>query len=186
MKNIKSKKEYINNLIKQNNSNLDENGKNLINININDNSNILSSFSNNKPLISNDLSEYINKETTSINLKKGLHINIKSKEINENKKTLYRQAIINFYENDLINSYRKNKRMNIISLIFLILGIIVLSISLIVSNNNNHILASQIYDIIAWVFVWEATDIFFLQKPEINYKAKRAFEIINSEITFNE
>lgn len=186
MKNIKSKKEYIKNLIRENNLKTDKNGKNLINININDNSNILSSFSKDKPLISNDLSEYINKETYPLNLKNGLHININSNEISENDKTLYKQAIINYYENDLINSYRKNKRMIIISLIFLLLGIIVLSISLIVSNNNDHIIASQVYDIIAWVFVWEATDIFFLQKPEINHKAKISFEIINSEITFNE
>ena len=51
---------------------------------------------------------------------------------------------------------------------------------------ENLVIFASIIDIIAWVFLWEAVDLYVLQRPKIEMEELRDYEMANALITFNE
>ena len=74
----------------------------------------------------------------------------------------------------------------IISIVMGRVGTIILTLSIVFSFFENLVIFASIIDIIAWVFLWEAVDLYVLQRPKIEMEELRDYEMANALITFNE
>ena len=180
------KKEYIKKLKEQYQVILDDEGRSFININIDKEEDILSSFNTDKPIISSSLAEFINNQLRPMVIKNGIHINFNCSEVVKVEEDKYKEAIRNYYNHDLIDKNREISRNKIISIVMGIVGTIILTLSIVFSFFENLVIFASIIDIIAWVFLWEAVDLYVLQRPKIEMEELRDYEMANALITFNE
>ena len=183
---LDKKKEYIKKLKEQYQVILDDEGRSFININIDKEEDILSSFNTDKPIISSSLAEFINNQLRPMVIKNGIHINFNCSEVVKSEEDKYKEAIRNYYNHDLIDKNREISRNKIISIVMGIVGTIILTLSIVFSFFENLVIFASIIDIIAWVFLWEAVDLYVLQRPKIEMEELRDYEMANALITFNE
>ena len=75
--------------------------------------------------------------------------------------------------------------MGIISLILALAGITILTVmvSLMMLNIVDQIIG-EVIDIVAWVFLWEAVDLWFLTRGNIKIRTLNYIKIIESDIVF--
>lgn len=79
--------------------------------------------------------------------------------------------------------YKKQaKRVVLISTIMTILGIIALTALILINHFTDNIYITSIIEIAAWVFIWEAVDFFFLQRPVVKGKCMLIQRIYTAEI----
>ena len=72
----------------------------------------------------------------------------------------------------------------IIAGVMLLVGILVLILAVILELNGKNNIILEIYDIIAWVFVWEATDIVFFKRTITNLKRKKYYCLMNAKVNY--
>ena len=77
---------------------------------------------------------------------------------------------------------REIKRISFISLIMTLLGIIALTALLLINYFTDNLYITSIVEIAAWVFIWEAVDYFFLQRPTVKAKCILIQRIYLAEI----
>ena len=75
-------------------------------------------------------------------------------------------------------------RNTIVSIIFLIISAVVLLINFSVINRLNILLLSEIVLVIGWVFLWEAVQIFFIDRHKLIRAKYRYINIIEAKISF--
>lgn len=158
--------------------------KSIINININDKESVLSPFSNDKVIISSDLVEFLDYKLSPVVIKNDIQLNISCKNLEEEDKKIYEQAIKNYYEDLYHIKKREVHRKTLISLILLLAGIFVIAITLILEETGNNIIKARVNDIVAWVFVWEAVDIFFFQRPKVSFDKRKSLKMMNATISY--
>ncbi|MBO8427517.1 MAG: hypothetical protein IAC58_03060 [Firmicutes bacterium] len=133
-----------------------------------------------KPLLKGALTERLNNIFLDIPNVYRLDLVIKIKDYEGYSKE---EALEYFKNGTLFNTIKQIKlyhNKKILSLILLILGVITLLAMVLLNTyvfKNSDDIASQIIsevlDIAAWVFVWEAVTIYFLDRSEDKYKWKR-------------
>lgn len=93
------------------------------------------------------------------------------------------EAFKDSVEFTLLRKKKSNKNKRTLSIILLLLGVITLAIMFILNNYSyNFILEdiiSEILNITAWVFIWEAVTIYLLDRNERNYKNRKIYKSIN-------
>ncbi len=146
-----------------------------------DKTQFLSPFCGKKKIISSEVASYLENILNYYHPKFNLTLNILTKELTSKEEEQYKSAIINYYENNIIRIKRDLLRNLIISLIMLLIGAFFITIMLII---NNHPIWSTILEIIGWVFVWEAVDIFFFKRHELNRELRKSIQIKNAKIIF--
>lgn len=151
----------------------------VINIDINDSSEIISQYTeNNSPVISNDFADFLNNSVKDVSLKRDITIQISAKQGNLPDIT---NAIKTYYYNEFIDIERKLRFNLFSSLILLIIGIIAFALSIAQYVAEIPILAGAI-DIFAWVFMWEAFDLFFFRRKELKHQQRRYANFIMANI----
>lgn len=181
------KQERIEKIAKKLKINLDDENRAILNLKITDDSNFLSPYYYDKPIISNDVASFINLNKAILLWKYGLTINIISNVIDKDEEETYKNAIKHYYETDLIHNKRTMKRNYILALIMFIIGILVFSLMFILDHffANSLGLWKEVIDVVAWVFIWESVDIAFIEKIENSNQIKISNNIINSKIIFS-
>ena len=66
----------------------------------------------------------------------------------------------------------------------LIIGIVVIAVS-VFFYVFSHNIVGEIIDIVAWVFVWEAVDLFFFRSPILIREKLKCKHFIEAEITYS-
>lgn len=159
---------------------------NIINIKIDNKEQVISKFSyDENDKLNKELSEFILDKTKVMPLNKDFKLNFYVNspiEKNEVQTTLQ-----NHFREEYLETQHELKRANIISLIMLILGVLSLSILVLAHKFFDYFYFTTILEIASWVFVWEAVDIFFLQRSQIRRKCLLFKKLIYSivEITIN-
>lgn len=158
--------------------------KSVINISINNKEDILSPFANDKAIISRDLVEFLDYKLSPVIIKKDLHIKISCQNLSDDEKKLYEQAIKNYYEELYFIKKREVYQKTLISLILLMIGVLVIILTIILEETGENIIKARVNDIIAWVFVWEAVDIFFFQRPKVSFDKRKSQKMMNATIEY--
>lgn len=181
------KQERIEKIAKKLKIKLDDENRAILNLKISDDSNFLSPYYYDKPIISNDVASFINLNKAILLWKYGLTINIISDVIDKDEEETYKNAIKHFYETDLIHNKRTMKRNYMLALIMFIIGVLVFSLMFILDHffANSLGLWKEVIDVVAWVFIWESVDIAFIEKIENSNLIKISNNIINSKIIFS-
>ena len=163
----------------------DENGKRYIPVSVRVEDSILSPFSpKGNPTISGEFAEFLDSQYTEMKGGDKLHIDIECDTIDDDERGLYEGAIRSYYKAEEMRKTKELARNNFIALIMLIIGIIVLTTS-VIFYVFSHEIVGEIIDIVAWVFVWEAVDLFFLRSPILIRERQKCKHFIEAEITYS-
>jgi hypothetical protein len=164
---------------------VDENGNRYIPVTVRDENSILSTFSpKGSPTISGEFAEFLDSQYTEMSRKEKLRIDIDCDTIDDEEKVLYAGAIRSYYSAEKLRKRNELVRDNVVSLIMLIIGVLVLTASVLLRVFQNEIVG-EVIDIIAWVFVWESVDLFFIHRHSLLKECIKCEHFINAEITYS-
>ena len=154
---------------------------NIINIKVDNKEQVISKFSyDENDKLNKELSEFILDKTKVITLNKDIQLNFyTSSTIDKNE---VKTTLQNHFKEEYIEVKHELKRANIISLIMIILGVISLSLLVLAHKFFDYFYFTTILEIASWVFVWEAVDIFFLQRSKIRRKCLLMKKLYSAEI----
>ncbi len=165
----------------------DENGLRVINVTVNNDDGFLSPFCNeNKPTLSAETASFLEHDLKNVKPKERVKIVIKSRVIDGEEKKIYSQAVKNYYLTKAQDVRTELKRNAVLSLIMLFIGIVIFSAIIILTAINQNALVLNVLDVVAWVFIWEAVDLFAFKRAELNSEQLLNLKLLNTEITFAE
>ena len=140
-----------------------------INMTINNDDDFLSHFCEpGKPLISTELADFIENSANDFHPNEKLSLNIYSNCITDDEKVI-----------------RSLKQKRIIAISFSIVGIIALAFMFICSNMGIKQIWIECINIFAWVFIWEAVDLLFIEQKSLLIRRKRLINFIEMSINYH-
>ena len=156
-----------------------------LNLNITDDSDFLSPYSpSEKPLVSSDIADFLENSARAFHPRAKINLTITGRCIDESEKSVYGDAIRNYFSLKLAETERDIKRKGLMSLIFAIVGVVALVFMIIYESFVNNAVWTECVDIFAWVFLWEAVDQFFIERSGLLLKRKRFENFVNMSIEF--
>ena len=163
----------------------DENGRAVINMTVKNDDNFLSVFSTtDTPTVSSEVAEFIESRTENILPHESLALHIHSDCIDGYEEELYRKGISEYYlEKYVSNMYALKKNRFIVALLS-ILGILILSLSVYIGYRFEAPLWTEVIDIVAWVFIWEAVDIGVFQNKVLRQNHLRYLNLSDMDVKF--
>lgn len=158
----------------------------IIRMTIRDDSDFLSDFWSEEPVISSEAADYLDNAVRSFPRKsiRRLQIEIASEDADSFEKQIFTEAIHNYFENRLVDLRADLRRNLFASLILFIIGAVILAVMVILEHFGMRAYLSEIFDIIGWVFVWEATDEFCLERYKMKKEERNMSLLARSEIRF--
>lgn len=152
----------------------DDSGRVIIQMNVKDDANFLSEFSESAtPVISPEVAEFIENETSAVPPNEDFTLQVYNDCIDDREEKVYSAAIKEYYMQKYIANEREIKRNRFAVLLLGIAGILVLAAELIFDYRVGNALWSSVIDIVAWVLLWEAVDIGVLEARVTAIKRKR-------------
>lgn len=76
-----------------------------------------------------------------------------------------RATVKNHFGAEYLAAKRELKRLSVISIIMTALGVLTLAVMILLNHFFDNFYVNTVVEIAAWVFIWEAVDYFFLQRP---------------------
>lgn len=164
----------------------DNEGRHIVKINVSDDSGFLSPFSaDSKPLIAGETAEFIDQSIKHLYPDAPLHIEIVGGCIDSDERVTYEQAIRNYYHAEFIEAVRDIRKNTIQTVIMTAIAAMIFALAVVLDAHGAESVLLNMIDVVAWVFMWEAADIFVFQRSVLRLKRLRAFGIIRSKITFS-
>ena len=162
-----------------------ENGKLIIKINVKNDDGFLSPYTlKDTPILSSETVEFLEHAVKDTDNDDEISFEISSNVIDENEEKEYADAIKNYYSREIVETKEKFKKNTISSAVMIFLGILVFALRIIFSSNFQNEIVLNVLDVVAWVFVWEATDLFFFKRSEIRAKQLKNLKIYTADIVF--
>lgn len=165
----------------------DEDGRVVVDLCVHNDDNFLSPYSSSEnAVLTEEVADFIENNLKNVPHDKRIKLAIHGETITLDEQDQYEKAIHRHFS----ESYQKVKtdksRLTKISFIMAIIAVLVLSIMFTLEFVIDiNAVAIEVIDIIAWVFMWEAVDIFFLQCAALRRKEKRYLSLIDSKIEFD-
>lgn len=157
----------------------------IIHLHVQDDSNFLSPYAEEgKPIISTEIADFLEKTIRAYHPKCPVVLNIHATCIDENEKIQYQKAIRNYFSLELEDNTREMKRISIKTFVFTIIGVLTLAFMFILDHMGVNSLWIEVIDIFAWVFLWEAVDIFFIERSHLLVRKKRLQNFIEMQINY--
>lgn len=184
-KRLKTIKDVIEKAKKENYFNYDVENRMIINMEIKNDDNFLDEFSkSNYPIINTQIADYIEKVTTAIKPTQQFTLRIHGDCIDENEKIIYTKAIRNYYIDKYVVDNRKLNNNRKISLFLGAIGILVLIFVIVLEYMENSILWMRVFDIVAWVLIWETVDIILFKCKELRMSQIKYLNLIDMNIEY--
>lgn len=164
----------------------DEQGRAVIDLRVLDDSEFLSPYSTaTHNIISEDVSDFIEHSMQGVPPEEAVHIRMHSDVITPEEQVEYTKAIHSHYADKYRDSCFEKKHLHRTAAIMTLIAVIALSfmIGFEVSGIRTAVI-SEIIDIFAWVFMWEAVDIFFLQCTMLRFRQQRYLRLADSVIEY--
>ncbi|MGM9636882.1 MAG: hypothetical protein ACI3YK_02740 [Eubacteriales bacterium] len=163
----------------------DGDGRAIINMTVRDDSEFLSAFSiNHTPVISDEVAVFIETATVSLPPKTPITLRIHSDCIDEDEKKIYPDAISEYYRRHYAANLREIRRNAILSILLALGGIGILFAIFLFSDYLSNSVWNEVIDIVAWVFLWEAVDLHFLESHALRAKRKRYLSFIGIKVEY--
>ena len=154
----------------------------IINIKVENKNQIISNFSyNENDRLSKELSEYLVEKSKNARITQEIQLNFYSKDnIDKNE---IQATINNHFHEEYLESKNELKRLNIFIITMFVLGVLTLAVLVALYNRNFiNFYFEMILEIAAWVFIWEAIDGLFLQRPKIRRKNIQIQKLCSAKI----
>lgn len=152
----------------------------------NDDGNFLSPFSvAGYPVISGETAEFLDHNSKRHLASTEVKLIISSDEIDENEQKVYANAIRNYYRTEYKETRRELHKNFIQTIVMTVIAAVVFAVAVTLgTTTQTSDVVLNMLDVFAWVFMWEAVDIFFFQRPVLKRRQKKNIGFINADITF--
>lgn len=165
---------------------LNDKNEAIIDVYIQDFSSAISPFSiASHPVINGEFASFLNQHLLATHLRHNIEIKITSPSLNTKEEIdLIKQAINNYYLDESIIINHKIKKNWLVSITFIILTILIFAFVVVCDYLKllpNIIL--ELFDIAGWVFMWEAVDLLFLERPINQFELLKSQKILNANIS---
>jgi hypothetical protein len=113
-------------------------------------------------------------------------LKIKSNCIDQNEKILYRRAIKEYYTEKYAAVNRELKKNHLIAFVLGLLGVLVLAGAIVLDYFYESAIWAEVIDIVAWVFLWEAVDIAFLETRKLKLDRQKYIAYVMMNVEFED
>ncbi|KAF5031523.1 hypothetical protein DSECCO2_626900 [anaerobic digester metagenome] len=164
----------------------DESGREIIEMHVLDDRSFLSPYvgANGKVISSEATSFLDNSVVLPVTFKHGIIIHITSTCIDEQERTEYETAIRNRYRSRLMEQSQSMLRNTIYGIGMSIIGILILTFAIIMKYLDLGSIVLEVTYIAAWVFLWEAVDLLFLERSILRHEQAKALTLYEAKIVF--
>lgn len=132
-----------------------------------------------QPVISSEFADYLENKAERLHIGENINIKIQGNA----DKAVLKKAIVNYYESKLSNAQREFSKNGILSCIFTVLAVLILTAAVLINTFlETRLVLQEIIDIAGWVFMWEAVDMFFLQRGTLRIKQIRYLNFIRATV----
>lgn len=152
----------------------------VINVKITSKEQLFSAYSYSGDKLNAEFSEYVFSKAKSVPVTESIKIKIHTADAIDVAEA--EQALKSHYRTEYIEAKKEAKRIVCISLIMTILGVLALTALLLINYFTDNLYITSIVEIAAWVFIWEAVDYFFLQRPVVKAKSICIQRIFTAQI----
>ena len=161
----------------------DADGRVILNMTVKDDRDFLSVFSANEtPVISQDVADFLETAARSARPKDPIALHIKSDCIDDHEKQVYEEAIRQYYAEKYVANKSKLRKSNVVALLLAILGVLVLTVAILLEAP----VWTEVIDIAAWVFLWEAVDIAFFGVRQIKWDNQRYLSFVTMTVHYED
>ena len=152
-----------------------------INIKVQNKEQVISQFSyDENDKINKDLAEFIESKSRDVRFSQDIQLNFYSKqEINAGE---IQTTISNHFRSECKQAKDELKVSNIAVIVLMILGVIGLACLLWVNRFFDNFFFQMILEIASWVFIWEAVNVLFLQRPKLRRKFILMQKLSNAKV----
>ncbi|MBO5394848.1 MAG: hypothetical protein J6A28_02970 [Clostridia bacterium] len=134
----------------------------------------------NQATLDEDFSDFIWRNSKLASTSKPLTIKIHTRqELNRQRVT---SAIKNHYREEYLETKNEIKKTSKFSFVALFLGLLFLGLLVVFYEFADIFILDTITEIVAWVFVWEAADNFFLKRTLLRHKALRIQRLYSAKV----
>lgn len=163
----------------------DEEGRVIIEMTVLKDEAFLSDFSAGKRLsISSEMAEFLRERAEDFLPKEPICLKIYSDCIDEDEQISYSKALREYYVRQYSQTKRDLRRNSMISAVMAAIGMAVIAVVLIFSFLDMFPIITEVLDIFAWVFLWEAVDLFFLQRAVMRAERNRCLRFADAKIEY--
>ena len=164
IRSIKELKRELDARVRAEKHELDEEGRAIIEVTVRRDVDFLSDYSVEKPMISSAFSDFLREQSEAFPPREPICLKIYSNCIDEHEQSVYGAALKEY----AMRNYKKHalelKKNAFISAILMAVGVLGLAAVVLLSLFVDNAVIAEVLDIFAWVFVWEAVDLFFLER----------------------
>lgn len=136
------------------------------------------------PVVSSEVAEFLENGANKFLPKQQIRLDVCSNCIDSDEKNTYDSAIRNYFKLKLEGTSLSLKRNLIVSIVFTVIGILGLAAMLIIDNFFDRAIWTEIVDIFAWVFVWEAVDQYFIERRKLKLDKRKYQAFVDMQINF--
>lgn len=162
----------------------DEEGRAIVEMTVLRDEDFLSDFSAGKPVVSGEVAEFVEESAMAFRPKEPICLKIYSDCIDEEEEKVYSNALKEYYVRRYTENRRSMRRNRLAAAIMLLIGVVALAVVLTLSLLKRVEILVEVLDIFAWVFLWEAVDLFFLEGGVLRMKQLRFLRFIDAKIEF--
>lgn len=137
-----------------------------------------------KETINVEFANLLDNVSKSIPPKENMHLKLKCEKLTDKEKQDFSMAIKNYYFNSLIDNQRKLHNNSLIFWSMIAISLLFLAILFIANHFDAPWIITEVLDIIAWVFVWEAVDLLAFQRSIYQYEMNRDLVLYKMKISF--
>lgn len=135
-------------------------------------------------LLNPEMIEYIDEYSKTIPNTQELILRISATNKTDEAKKRIKNTIRRTYVEKIANINTELRRNLFSAIIFMVVGILFLAGVIVANALDLGSTINEILDIVAWVFVWEAVDIFFMERHKKRIEKLRYAKLAVTEIEF--
>lgn len=185
IKSIKELKREMDARVKADEVERDEEGRAVLEMCVRSDEYFLSDYSvGKKPAVDEDVAEFLEESARALRPKEPLTVKIYSDCIEEGEEKAYSSALTEYYVRHYKQISRELWQNFVVSLVMALVGLVALAVGVTFTVLERHPVVSEALDIFAWVFLWEAVDLFFLERSVLRMKRTRCLQFIGADILF--
>ena len=158
-------------------------GKAVIPVELDDTNDLFMKHDYKKFELSDDVCKYIEEIAYMIPMDMDIVIEIHCPKVDEDTKIKMIKAIRNNYGMDIDDADYDITRVNIRSVIYGLIGILILVINLITEKYIGAVLSNFIC-VVWWVAIWEMVELQTIEKADLKWKRLNYQQLYDAEITF--
>lgn len=185
IKQLKETKKQADKLVYESLPKRDKEGRVIIDMTIKNDDDFLSVYSEKQtPVISSSVAEFLETATHSVAPKEQLTLRIKSDCVDKAEREIYPKAIKEYYTEKYVANEKELIRLKVISFVLAVMGILTLAVAIFIAERFGAPLWSEVIDIVAWVFLWEAVDVLAFRSRSQRLLRWRNLAFIDMKVEF--